>query len=233
MSCSLGTQSSTTPSKSPAASSCSGRDVPELLEGLVVQPQAAVGAEHRHGVGELVERRLLHLDQGVVLGLQLQLVGDVGEQQQQAAHRVRLAHDPQGAAVGQAPHVVGRGGRAARSGRARRPSTWRSRRSPAGGGAGAGGRAPRRGWAARPARPAPGPTARRRRCCGRSAAWPGRRSPPRRRCGSGSRRAPRRCASGLLAQLLQLGDVVGPDADAAALQRLGGDRGRRGGGRRR
>ncbi len=87
-----------------------GRHVPEPGEGLVVQPQPPVRAEHRHRVGELVERRLLHLDQRIVLGLELQLVGDVAEQQEQAAHRVRLAHHLQRAAVGHAPHVVGAGG---------------------------------------------------------------------------------------------------------------------------
>ena len=66
--------------------------------------------EHRNGVVQLVQRRLLHLDERVVLRLEFQLAGDVGEQQQQAAHRVRLADDLQRARVGQAPHVVGAGG---------------------------------------------------------------------------------------------------------------------------
>ena len=48
-----------------------GRDVPEPGEGLVVQPKPAVGAEHRHRVRQLVECRLLHLDQGVVLVVRL------------------------------------------------------------------------------------------------------------------------------------------------------------------
>ena len=81
-------------------------DGPEAGKGLVVQPQPAVGAEHHDRVVELVERRLLHLDQGVVLGAQPHLAGDVRIEQQQAAHRVRLADQPQGAAVGQRPAVV-------------------------------------------------------------------------------------------------------------------------------
>ena len=85
------------------------RDVPERLERLVVQAQAAVRAEHRDGVVQLVQRGLLHLDQGVVLGLQAQLAGDVGIDQQHAAQRVRLAHHLQRAPVGQVPEVVGLG----------------------------------------------------------------------------------------------------------------------------
>ena len=85
-----------------------GGDVPEPLEGFIMKPQPPVGAEDRHRVVQLVQGRLLHLHQRVVLGAQLQLAGDVGEDDQQAAERVRLAHHPQGASVRQGPGLVRR-----------------------------------------------------------------------------------------------------------------------------
>ena len=74
-----------------------------------MQPQSAVRAEHRDRVVQLVQRRALDLDLGVEAAAQLQLVGDVREDQQNAAQRVRLAHDAQGAPVRQRPAVVRRG----------------------------------------------------------------------------------------------------------------------------
>jgi len=68
---------------------------PEALEGLVEQPQPGVGAEHGHGVGELVECRLLHLQLVIELGPETQFRRDVGKDHHQAAARVGLAADLQ------------------------------------------------------------------------------------------------------------------------------------------
>jgi hypothetical protein len=80
---------------------------PEALERGVVQLQPSVRREHRHRVGELVERRLLDLDQRSELGLEPQLVGDVREHQQEAAPWLRLAHHLERPRVGQPPEVLG------------------------------------------------------------------------------------------------------------------------------
>ena len=84
-----------------------GRQVPEGLERLVVQPQPPVRPEHRHRVVQLVQRRRLHLKLGVEPAPQAQLARDVRKQQQNPAQRMRLAHDPQRPAVWQRPAVVG------------------------------------------------------------------------------------------------------------------------------
>ncbi len=90
-----------------------GTQVPEAIESLIAQPQAAVAAEHGDGVVELVQRRLLHLDQAIELRLELQFAGLVAEQDEQTTQGVRLANDAHGAAVRQGPHfVVGRMGQA-------------------------------------------------------------------------------------------------------------------------
>ena len=81
-------------------------NVPEPLEGLVVQPQAPIRPEDRDGIVQLVEGGLLNLDQAVVLGLQAKLAGDVREEQDDAAEGVGLANHPEGAAVRQAPELV-------------------------------------------------------------------------------------------------------------------------------
>ena len=46
-----------------------GRELPHALEGRIVQPHAAVAAEHRHRLGQMVERLALHLDQRVVAAM--------------------------------------------------------------------------------------------------------------------------------------------------------------------
>ena len=80
--------------------------LPQLGERVVVQAQAAVGAEHHHRFAQVVERRLLDVDQAVEFRLQREFVGDVLEQQQHAAERVALARHAQDAAVGQVPEVL-------------------------------------------------------------------------------------------------------------------------------
>ena len=76
-----------------------GCDVPETSEGLIMQPQPPLRAEHRHGIVQLVERGLLHLNLSVVLRLEPKLAGDVAKQEYQTAKRVRLTHHAQGAAI--------------------------------------------------------------------------------------------------------------------------------------
>ena len=71
-----------------------------------MQAQAAIGAEHHDGFAQVVERRLLHVDQAVEFRLQREFVGDVLEQQQHAAERVALARNAQDAAVGQVPEIL-------------------------------------------------------------------------------------------------------------------------------
>ena len=56
-----------------------------------MQAQPSVRSEHGHSVVQLVQRRGLDLQLGVEAAAQLQLVGDVREDQQNAAQRVRLA----------------------------------------------------------------------------------------------------------------------------------------------
>ena len=129
-----------------------------------MQAQAPVGAEHGDGLAQVVERRLLHVDQPVELGLQREFVGDVLEQQQHAAQRMALARHAQDAAVGQVPEifddvvllalVVGELALA---------PACEVRRAPAACGARAGGRAASRGRAFPAGRPDPAPTCRRRR----------------------------------------------------------------------
>ena len=77
------------------------RHAPESVEGLIVQTQPPVRAEHGDGVIELVEGRGLDLDLGIEPAAQLQLIRDIREQQQDPAQRMGLAHDPQRPAVGQ------------------------------------------------------------------------------------------------------------------------------------
>ena len=90
-----------------------GRHGPEGLERLIVQAQAAVRPEHGHSVIQLVQRRGLDLQLGIEAAAQGQLTGNVGEDQQDSAQRVRLSHDPEGPSVRQGPAVVrGRFGRA-------------------------------------------------------------------------------------------------------------------------
>jgi hypothetical protein len=100
--------SSATASKSEASASVV-RTGPRRSRTPRCAAEPPVRAEHGDGVVQLVQGRGLDLDLGVVAAAQLQFVGDVREQQQDAAQRVGLAHHPQGPAVRQGPAVVRRG----------------------------------------------------------------------------------------------------------------------------
>ena len=58
----------------------SRRQLPQPREDRVEQPQAAVAAEHRDRLRQIVEGFALHPDQGIVAALQIQPLGDVVEQ---------------------------------------------------------------------------------------------------------------------------------------------------------
>ncbi len=82
-----------------------GIEPPHLHEGRIEQPQPAIAAEHRDRFGEIVERLALHPDQRVVAALEIEPLGDVVEQVDHAAFRVRRGDDPHGAAARQVPEV--------------------------------------------------------------------------------------------------------------------------------
>ena len=82
------------------------RQVPDALERAVVQLEPAVAAEHGDRLVQVVEGGALRLDQRIEARLQVELDGDVLEQQQQAAHRVTLAGDRQRAPVREGPLVL-------------------------------------------------------------------------------------------------------------------------------
>ena len=94
-----------------------GAQVPDAGEGGIVQLEPAVGPEHGHAFDQRVQRRRLHLDQGVVVGFQRQLLADVFVEEGEAAEGMRLADHPHGLAAGQVPEFLG-GAVAARSDRA-------------------------------------------------------------------------------------------------------------------
>ena len=81
---------------------------PHLGEGRVVQPQAAVGAEHRDALGESVERLALHADQRLSPALEIDPLGDVLVDVGDAALRIRVGDDAERAPVGQVPPVLAR-----------------------------------------------------------------------------------------------------------------------------
>ena len=63
-------------------------ELPHARERRIVQAQAAVAAEHRDRLGEVVERLALHLDQRVVAAFEVEPLGDVVEQIGDAALRI-------------------------------------------------------------------------------------------------------------------------------------------------
>ena len=82
------------------------RQLPHFGEGRIEQLRAAVAAEHRDRLGEIVERFALDPDQAVEAPRQVEAFGDVVEQIGDAAFRVRRGDDADGAAVGQVPGVL-------------------------------------------------------------------------------------------------------------------------------
>ncbi len=84
-----------------------GVEFPDAGEGGVVQLQLAVGAEHGDAFAERIQRRRLHLDQGVVVAFQRQLRGDVFIEKGQAAEGMGLGHHPDRLAAGQVPGLFG------------------------------------------------------------------------------------------------------------------------------
>ena len=68
--------------------------------------RAAVAAEHRDRLGEIVERFALDPDQAVEPPRQVEAFGDVVEQIGDAAFRIGRGDDADGAAVGQVPGVL-------------------------------------------------------------------------------------------------------------------------------
>jgi hypothetical protein len=67
---------------------------------------AAVAAEHRDGLGEIIERFTLHPDQAVKSPCEVQTFGDVVEQIGHPAFRIRRGDDTHCAAVRQIPGVL-------------------------------------------------------------------------------------------------------------------------------
>ena len=85
-----------------------GVELPELREGRVVELEAAVRAQERDALLEIVQRLALHADQLVVAAFKRQLVGDVLIEIGDAAEGVLLADHVQRAAIGQVPPVLAR-----------------------------------------------------------------------------------------------------------------------------
>ena len=77
------------------------RQLPHLRERRIEQLRAAVAAEHRDRLGEIIERFTLHPDQAVKPPRQVEAFGDVVEQIGDAAFRIRRGDDADRAAVGQ------------------------------------------------------------------------------------------------------------------------------------
>ncbi len=77
--------------------------IPIRYEAAIPQLQAAVGPEHRDRFEQAVEGRGARPQQRVLRGRQLQLLGAVLGQQQQAAIGIGLGEDPQMRAIGQRP----------------------------------------------------------------------------------------------------------------------------------
>ena len=82
------------------------RQLPHALERRIMQPDAAVAAEHRHRLGQMIERLALHLDERVVAAVHVQPLGDVVVEICDAAFRIGRGDDAQRAAVRQMPHVL-------------------------------------------------------------------------------------------------------------------------------
>ena len=83
-----------------------GRELPHALERRIVQPHAAVRAEHRDRFGQVIERLALHLDQRVVAAVHVEPLGDVVIQISDAAFRIGRGDHAQRAAVRQVPHML-------------------------------------------------------------------------------------------------------------------------------
>ncbi len=83
-----------------------GRQLPHALERRIVQPHAAVAAEHRDRFGQVIERLALHLDQRVVAAVHVQALGDVVVEIGDAAFRIGRGDHAQRAAVRQVPHLL-------------------------------------------------------------------------------------------------------------------------------
>lgn len=79
---------------------------PDLRPGRVGKLQAAVAAEDRDALEEIVERLALHLDEGVVRAFEREPVGDVFVEEGEAAERVRRDDHPQGPIVGQMEQLL-------------------------------------------------------------------------------------------------------------------------------
>ena len=72
-------------------------------EGRIVEPEPAVGAEHRDAFGEVVEGLALDVDQRVVAALEVEPLGDVLVDPGHPALRVGIGDDAERLAVGQVP----------------------------------------------------------------------------------------------------------------------------------
>ena len=87
-------------------------DVEDRGEGRIVEPEAPVGAEHRHAFAQVIEGLALDAAQRGDLALQLQPLGDVLVDPGHAPLRVGIGDDAERLAVGQVPVLVASLGRA-------------------------------------------------------------------------------------------------------------------------
>ncbi len=83
-----------------------GRQLPHPGECRVEQLRAAIAAEHRNRLGEIIEGFTLDPDQAVIAPRQLQAFGNVVEQIGDAAFRIWRGDDADGAAVGEVPGIL-------------------------------------------------------------------------------------------------------------------------------
>ena len=83
---------------------------PHLAKGVILKLQTAVCAEGCNPFGEIVERRFLDFNLGIVQGFKAQTFCNVIKDDHHAAQRVARFCDAQGAPVGDRPDIVRRGG---------------------------------------------------------------------------------------------------------------------------
>ncbi len=81
-------------------------EAPKLRIGGIVDLEPAVAAEHGDAFVEMVDRLLLHGDQGVVVPLHRELVGHVLEGEGDAAERMRRRHHAEGGLAGRVDQVL-------------------------------------------------------------------------------------------------------------------------------
>ncbi|MNE59526.1 hypothetical protein D3C80_1546240 [compost metagenome] len=80
-----------------------GGYTPKRSKCRVAQTNASVGAKHGNTFGKMVDRFTLYLDQRIVAGLQINLLGKVLKYPGGAALRMRSCNNPQRLAIWQVP----------------------------------------------------------------------------------------------------------------------------------